>query len=395
LAGASLSDSKKIPLGELLTKSTSWVDLDPETEYKEVRACLWGRGLVLRRTVSGSEIASSRRLRVRAGQFLISRIDARHGAAGIVPAQLDGAVVSNDYPTYDVDARRLLPEYLDWYSKTSAFVDACRHASEGTTNRVRLREDRFLGLVISVPPLQDQRQVAERVDRLALHVNRLGLCADHAISATLALLPAVSRSMLSRNWPELSLGDCCEAFIDYRGRTPPLSDSGVPHITSANIRNGRVNWKTSKYVSEETYGQYMTRGIPQRGDVLFTMEAPLGEAAALVDDRRFSLAQRTMLLRPRTEILRGDFLAVALMSPAVTAAIHERATGTTVKGIAAKRLRYLPIPVPPLETQARVTAAVMKLWTRRDDVLTRMDSRQRVAKALLPSVLNELFGDIV
>ena len=126
----------QVPLGDFLTRSYEWVEPDFEKTYKRITTRLWGKGLTLRETIPGSSIAASRQLRARSGQFLVSRIDARHGAFGIVPDELDGALVSNDFPPFDIDSRRVLPRYFEWYSRTPAFVDLCRRVSEGSTNRV-------------------------------------------------------------------------------------------------------------------------------------------------------------------------------------------------------------------------------------------------------------------
>ena len=97
-----------------------------------------GKGVVERRQVQGVEIASDRRYEVAAGQFIISRIDARNGASGLIPNELNGAVVTNDFPLFDVAQDKLDPAFLNWMSKTASFVDLCKRASEGTTNRVWL-----------------------------------------------------------------------------------------------------------------------------------------------------------------------------------------------------------------------------------------------------------------
>ena len=148
-----------VPLGEILTKSEDWVALEPERQYNEVTIRLWGKGVVLRRQVIGAEIASNRRLRVRANQFILSRIDARNGAIGLVPQSLDGAVVSNDFPSFALNEKQVCPSFLDWMSRTPSFVEICKKASEGTTNRVRLQEDRFLQKEIPLPPLTEQRRI--------------------------------------------------------------------------------------------------------------------------------------------------------------------------------------------------------------------------------------------
>jgi type I restriction enzyme, S subunit len=128
----------KVRFGEVLRRSEESADILPETMYREVTVKLWGKGVVLRGTALGASIAASRRFVARAQQFVLSRIDARNGAFGLVPLELDGAIVTNDFPVFDLDKARLLPQFLGWMSRTAGFVDMCKRASEGTTNRVRL-----------------------------------------------------------------------------------------------------------------------------------------------------------------------------------------------------------------------------------------------------------------
>lgn len=160
-----------VKLGEVLTKSEDWIILHPDRKYKEVTVRLWGNGAVLRKEILGAEIASTSRLRVRANQFIISRIDARNGAYGLIPPELDGAVVSTDFPVFDPNPERLDANYLRWLSRTKPFVAFCTAASEGTTNRVRLKEDRFLATEIPLPPLAEQRRLVARIDALAAKID--------------------------------------------------------------------------------------------------------------------------------------------------------------------------------------------------------------------------------
>ncbi|HSH81624.1 MAG TPA: restriction endonuclease subunit S [Herpetosiphonaceae bacterium] len=162
-------------------------------------------------------------------------------------------------------------------------------------------------------------------------------------------------------------------------------------ITSANVRNGQIDWHTDKYVTEETYNTYMTRGIPKRGDVIFTMEAPLGEAAVIPDARRFSMAQRTLLLRGAEGVLAGKDLAKVLMSPDTREAIYAQATGTTVKGIASKRLRRIEIPIPVLAEQYRIVAYLDDLQAKVDALRALQVETAAELDALLPAVLDKAF----
>ena len=162
-----MTDWQTTPLGEFLSRSTETAEIQPDESYKEITVKLWGKGAILRGVTSGAELNGARRFLAKKGQLILSRIDARNGAIGIVPESLDGSVVSNDFPLFRLDANRVLPTYFSWLSKTKPFVELCQRASEGTTNRVRLREDRFLNLQMSLPPLPEQRRIVARIDKLA------------------------------------------------------------------------------------------------------------------------------------------------------------------------------------------------------------------------------------
>ena len=129
-------------------------------------------------------------------------------------------------------------------------------------------------------------------------------------------------------------------FIDYRGKTPPKTEDGVPLITAKNIRMGFLNREPREYISEETFRTWMTRGIPELGDLFFTTEAPLANVCLNEIDEPFALAQRTICLQPYGEVS-TKFLMYALMSDLMQTLIDESATGTTARGIKAAKLREL------------------------------------------------------
>lgn len=189
-----MSGWPRVPLGEVLTPANNRITLDPDETYAQVTARLWGKGLTLRGKVKGVEIAAAQQNRVQAGQFVISKIDARHGAFGIVPAELDGAVVSSDFPVFDVNIQQVLPSYIAWVSKTEWFVRLCKQASEGSTNRVRLKQARFLAQQIPVPPLLEQRNLVDRLDTTADAIAKRSTASD----AVGAQIQAMLRSAFVR-----------------------------------------------------------------------------------------------------------------------------------------------------------------------------------------------------
>jgi len=124
-------------------------------------------------------------------------------------------------------------------------------------------------------------------------------------------------------------------IIDYRGRTPPFSENGIPYIGSDNIRNEKIIFDNKRYVSEDTYKKYMTRGIPNLGDILFTTEAPMGEVALVPTDFKFCFAQRLVALQCGSDF-NSTFFMYMLRSKIVQKQLEAWATGTTAKGISSK-----------------------------------------------------------
>ena len=213
-----------VPLASMLTRNEKLITLIPDQQYREVTIRLWGKGVFLRQIVNGADIASQRRSQVTRDQFIVSRIDARNGAMGLVPAELDGAVVTNDFPTFNVNRTMLMPEYLGWLCRTQSFVEKCRSASEGTTNRVRLKEERFMKLEIGLPPIREQMRIVDRLDSLVSKVEEAKQASKKvAAQSRLLAVSLAHRADLSRQekeamgWREVILGDVlCEDFDDHR-----------------------------------------------------------------------------------------------------------------------------------------------------------------------------------
>ena len=179
-------------------------------------------------------------------------------------------------------------------------------------------------------------------------------------------------------------------FIDYRGKTPPKTNQGIPLITAKNIRMGYLNREPREYISEKTFKTWMTRGFPKIEDLFFTTEAPLANICLNEMDQPFALAQRVICFQPYGKI-NTKFLMFALMSAVMQSLIDTHATGMTAKGIKAANLKPLPIPIPPLAEQHRIVAKVDELMVFCNRLEKKLaagdDTRRRLLDALLHEVL--------
>ena len=163
--GEDLGFTKKYPMariGSFLVKSRDIIEVQDDVEYKQVTLKINNGGVVPRNngaTLIGSKIGTKRQHVIHAGQFIMSKIDARNGAYGIVPAELEVAIVTNDFPVFDVDTKKIIPQFLVLVSTTDKFVEFARKCSSGTTNRKRIDIDAFLNQQIPLPSKEEQEKI--------------------------------------------------------------------------------------------------------------------------------------------------------------------------------------------------------------------------------------------
>ncbi|QCL86717.1 restriction endonuclease subunit S [Agrobacterium pusense] len=252
---------------------------------------------------------------------------------------------------------------------------------------------------VTLPPLHEQRRIAEILSSV-----------DEAIAATRAVIEQtrkVKQGVLERlltrgightrfkqteiaeipeGWELAPIEAYLARLIDYRGVPPPKSDSGVPLITAKNVRFGYLNPEPREYISEVEFDDWMRRGLPQAGDVLFTTEAPLGNVAQ-IPDYKIALGQRTITLCPDRTRLTPAFLKWLLLSPGSQARIAEKATGSTALGIKQSTFRKLKFPFPPLDEQKTIADHIEGIAAAEGAETLKLESLNALKVALMSDLL--------
>ncbi len=382
-----------VPLGTVLSRSEESIDLKPDEQYREVTVRLWGKGVVLRRQVTGAEIAAQKRAVVRAGQFILSRIDARNGALGVVPDYLDGAVVSTDFPAFTVNRSRALPEFLGWMARTRRFVDLCSAASEGTTNRVRLKEHRFLASKIPLPPLQEQRRIVARIEELAGKIEEARALRREA-KAHVDALVAVARALAFETAAKGGAVRLDHAAIlergrfSYRPRNDPRFFGGKhPWIQIAEIEaSNKYIRRWTQTLNEE--GLAISRKFPQ-GTVLVSIAATIGAVGILGFD--CCVPDSIVAATPRPGF-HAEYIYHYLSY--VRSHLQQMAPQSAQKNVNLRILSGLPIPALPPAEQRRIVAYLDDLQTEADALKHLQAETAAELSALLPSALARAFkGD--
>jgi len=147
--------------GDVLQVVKRPVQMDNAQEYQLVLAKRNRGGIVARGTLLGKDILTKTQFFVRAGDFLISKRQIIHGACGVVPAELDGAIVSNEYITLRT-RQGLLLDYLQYFCHTVFFQQTCFQSSVGVdVEKMIFDVNAWLRYRVHLPPLPEQRKIVQ------------------------------------------------------------------------------------------------------------------------------------------------------------------------------------------------------------------------------------------
>lgn len=146
----------KLKIGDFLKRRKDAVDVTDGVKYKRATIRINHKGISVRDELDGTQIKTKRQFIISKGQFLLSKIDARNGAFGIVPEELNKGIITGNFWTFDVDQSKVLIDFFKSFTETVSFTDICIRSSSGTTNRKYLDEKKFLDIDIEVPNIEEQ-----------------------------------------------------------------------------------------------------------------------------------------------------------------------------------------------------------------------------------------------
>jgi type I restriction enzyme S subunit len=308
---------------------------------------------------------------------------------------LDGAVVTNDFPLYDVTKDRLDVAFLGWMSKTALFVELCKRASEGTTNRVRLSEDRFKALKISLPPLHEQRCIVARIEEFAARMEEARGLRSSTLDELTALRSTQSRRVFEalRAAP-VPLEMVCSAIIDNLHSNPVYAEGGtVPCIRSSDVGFGVLDLTNARRTDETEYRRRTVRGELQADDIVLVREGGgTGKCALVLPEHRFSLGQRVMMLRPDQDKILPKFFVYQLLSPTIQVDhIQALSKGSASPHLNIGSLRQFPFLLPGVSEQAQIVENLDALQAKLDAVKALQTETAAELAAVLPAILDKAF----
>ncbi len=382
-----------VPLGDVLRHRKEFFEIDDTAEYKRCRVQLHAKGIVLRDVVFGADIKTKQQRESRAGEFLVAEIDAKVGGFGIVPTELDGAIVSSHYFLFPIDEQKLERRFLEFFVRTPAFREQV--SAQGSTNYAAIRPSHVLGYAIPLPPLAEQRRIVAKIEQLASKIEE----ARGLRRASVAEAGALERAGLGNVYHQLQetaglsrLETVCEVITDGDHLTPPFQDEGVAFIFVGNVSTGRLHFDGCKHVTQDYFASLQANRKPRRGDILYSaVGATLGVPVVVDTDRQFCVQRHIAIIKPNHERAASEFLRHMLRSATVFNLAWKWTTGSAQPTIPLRGIRALPVPIPPLPEQRRIVAYLDDLQAKVDQLKALQAQTAAELDALLPSILDKAF----
>ncbi len=252
--------------------------------------------------------------------------------------------------------------YLAWLLLSPDMVALASSRATGA-NLPRLSPSALAELRIPLPPLPEQRRIAEILDKAdALRAKR---------RAALAQLDTLTQSIFldmfgdpatnPKGWAASTVDGVAAQVTDGEHLTPARTHEGIKLLSARNVRDGHIDFENVDYIGADEYERISKRCKPSRGDVLISCSGTIGRVASVETDEPFSLVRSAALVRPKGDIVRTKFLEHCLRTPALKARMLRRANASSQANLFQGQIRELPVYVPPISLQdefVRATACV-------------------------------------
>jgi restriction endonuclease S subunit len=180
-------EHRSIPLSKIIKRYKKEILINDTIEYERITIRTNNLGISMRDSLLGEKIGTKKQFLVKAGQLLLSKIDARNGAFGIVPKDLDGAIITGNFWAYDINDDLVNNEFIRQFVQTESFSEYCKRSSSGATNRRYLDENIFLNQTIVLP----DKKIQEKICHIGLLSQSFKKNRNDQIKILNCLLPSV------------------------------------------------------------------------------------------------------------------------------------------------------------------------------------------------------------
>ena len=414
-----------VKIGSFLTRNKTQIIVQDDVEYKRVTIKINNGGIFLRDKKIGKDIGTKKQFIIKKGQFLLSKIDARNGAFGVVTDEVDEAIITGNFWTFDVNYTQINPHFLSLITTTKEFIRFCANASNGTTNRHYLQEEAFLNVKIPLPSPQQQEEILKKyndkielakqqeeeakeiedsiekylfeelgIEKIEIKKEKSGLqfvefkdIIEWNLNKILKTL-----SIKSLKYKMYKFQDVCTLITDGTHQTPTYTtkEDGIIFLSSKDVTTKEINWNKIKYIPKELHQKLTQRVKPKIFDILLAKNGTTGVAAILDIEKEFSIYVSLALLRPIQNLINPYYLLYYINSSISKKQFNEKLVGVGVPNLHLSKIRETLIALPPLNIQEKIANEITK---RKEKIKQLKQKAQKNREEAIKEFEREIFDE--
>ncbi|MER6828857.1 restriction endonuclease subunit S [Streptosporangium sp. NPDC000563] len=378
-------------LGEVMRLDVQRTPMMPATTYRLAGVLNAGQGLVAKGELDGGDTEYAAMNVLRVDQVVMRKLTAWEGPITVVPAEFDGFVVSNEFPTFTLGPE-LVPDWMRHVCRSPRLWAEMKNRVSGTVQRrKRLNPEQLLQIELPIPPRGVQAKIVEVLDAVDDQITAL----DSEANAAEMAAGAIAESMLAdhapvrvRNHLDRIEGGRSPQAVD---RPPTDDEEGVLKVSAV---------VAFRFIADESKTLALGTKMPesaevQAGDVLITRASGaikrVGAVCRVPSDVRggLYLSDKTLRMVPADD-LDPDFLVVAMALSGVRGQITMAASGSaSMKNISHSKIGELKVPMPELAEQRHIASTVLSVRSLGGALRTEANRLRQVREALLSGLLHQ------
>lgn len=346
-------------IGDVLGEKRRPIVLEDDQRYELITVKRRNEGVVSRGHLLGREILVKNYAELKAGDFVISKRQVVHGATGIVPPALDGAIVSNEYLSA-ADSEKLLTEFLTILASLPAMRRKFFLSSYGVDiEKLFFDADDWKKRTITLPGIQEQGRVSQFIRTLDQLIAQHQRKHEKLTALKVAMLqkmfpklgaytPEIRFKGFAADWAPRKLGEICE-----------IVGGGTPSTAIPDYWGGAIDWYSPTEIGESVYAvgskkkltpigleRCSARILPPHRTILFTSRAGIGDMAILGKEGCTNQGFQSFVLNDGV-----DPYFIYSMGGLIKRFALKNASGSTFLEISAQQLKRMEILLPALKEQ--------------------------------------------
>ncbi|WP_227745716.1 restriction endonuclease subunit S [Serratia odorifera] len=262
-----------------------------------------------------------------------------------------------------------------------------------------LNRDDAYNLDIVLPPITEQKIIAEKLDTLLAQADRTKARLEQIPQILKrfrqVMLAAIVNGKLSTNteqWKIYSLKNLCVSISDGDHQAPPKSETGIPFLVISDVNKGKIDLvNVSRWVPESYYLALKEIRKPSLNDILYTVTGSFGIPVVVNTTKPFCFQRHIAIIKPNSNLINYRFLSFYLESPQIFKHASDVATGTAQKTVSLSSLRNFELSVPSLKEQAVIVHRVEQLFAYADTIEKQVKSALTRVNNLTQSILAKAF----